>query len=121
MSATDVQLDHAAWAAYFTRFMEERPTVTVSIEVESPQIGHQIEARDLLLESLVYDAREDVFEVAALHPGPNGDAVIRHLITHPVAVRVDSPAGILPSAVAIDSEDGMRTLVLLRAPASLSG
>lgn len=118
---TDVTLQHDTWEDYFTRFMAERPAATVSIEVESPQLGRRVEVSDLRLETLLYDRRDDVFEIAALQPDPVRDAVVRRLIERPVAVRVDSPVGILPTAVEIDGADGVRTTVRMRSDAAFGG
>jgi hypothetical protein len=117
---TVTEVRAADWAAFFDRLMGELPTTWATIEIEAPELGHQVEARDLLLEHLGYDARNDVLEVAAFHPGPKGRAVLRHHIEHPVAVHTDAPRGILPTAVEIRSRDGVRTLVRLHGAPALS-
>ncbi len=92
----------------------------VSIEVEAPGIGHQIEARDLKLEGLSYDSHDDAVEISAFHEGPDGGAVLRHVIQRPTRVNVESPVGILPAAIEIEGDDGVRTLVFLRGAPALA-
>lgn len=108
------------WSGYFERLMSELPTTWVTIEIEAAVIGHQVEARDLVLEGLNYDRRDDVLEIAAFQPGPTSRAVVRHMIERPVRINVDSPAGILPTAIEIESQDGIRTLVRLHGAPALS-
>lgn len=108
------------WSGFFERLMAELPTMWVTIEIDAPAIGHQVEARDLVLEGLNYDRHDDVFEVAAFHPGPTSRAVVRHMIERPARINVDSPAGILPTAIEIESRDGIRTLVRLHGAPALS-
>lgn len=110
----------ADWSGFFERVMSELPTMWVTIEVEAPAIGHQIEARDLVLEGLNYDLRDDTFEIVAFHPGPTSRAVLRHMIEHPARINVDSPTGILPTAIDIESREGIRTLVRLHGAPALS-
>lgn len=49
-----------------------------------------------------------------------GRAVRRHMIERPARINVDSPAGILPTAIEIESQDGIRTLVRLYGAPALS-
>lgn len=107
------------WSGFFERLMSELPTMWVTVEVEAAAIGHQIEARDLVLENLSYDRHDDAFEIVAFHPGPDGRAVLRHVIERPVRISADSPAAILPTAIEAESHDGVRTLVSLRAAPAL--
>lgn len=109
------------WAGYFDRLMTELPTTWATVTIDAPHIGHQVEASDLILESLSYDRRDDVFEVAAFLPGPNGRAVVRHMISGPARIDVDSRAGILPTSIEIENREGITTLVRLHAAPSLSG
>jgi hypothetical protein len=116
-----IELERATWADYFERFMAEGAVEQVAIEIETPELGHQVEAAGLVLETLLYDPRDDVFEIAAAHPVPNGHEGLRHLIGHPVAIQVDGPMGILPTVIAIDDGDGVRTTVRLTRSAAISG
>lgn len=118
MSTT--QVHPTDWSGYFERLMAELPTMWVTVEVEAAAIGHQVEARNLVLEGLNYDRHDDVLEIAAFHPGPDGRAVLRHMIERPARINVDSPAGILPTAIEIESKDGIRTLVRLHGAPALS-
>lgn len=118
MLITELQRDQ--WASFFERLMSELAVTWVSIEIDAPALGHQVEAHDLILEDVSYDRRDDVLEISASHPGPSNRAVLRHMIEHPARVSVDSPAGILPAAIEIEGVDGIVTLVRLHRSPSLS-
>lgn len=111
------ELSRDSWAAYFTEFSRGHPEVEITIELIGGEAGHGIEAASLRFEDAVYDERNDVFEIAGSTQAGSSRQVLRHFVSHPRRIWVERPAG-LPNAVEIDDADGLRTLVLVRQPAS---
>jgi Family of unknown function (DUF5335) len=105
------ELDKSQWATFLESLTQELPISDVRIDIISPELGDEVEADGLILEAMSYDSRGDVFEVAAGRGGPTGPALVHHRVDHPQHIWVDSRAGILPSSVAVDDEDGVRTLL----------
>ena len=48
-------------------------------------------------------------------------SVVRHFVDRPCRIAVDSPVSITPTTIAVDDEDGVRTLVTIKRPADFSG
>jgi hypothetical protein len=62
----------------------------VSIEVIVSPGPPEVEASPLALQALVYDRRDDLFEIAAARGGPHLPSVLRHLVDHPARIAVNS-------------------------------
>lgn len=114
-------LPRNTWADYLGDLAEERRGAPVRLTIDWASLGEEVEAREMLLESLSYDAHDDAIEIAAVQPSVTGPAVLRHVIAHPQLVEVDSPAGILARRLTIDGQDGARTIITITPEPELSG
>jgi hypothetical protein len=83
----------------------------VSIKINSALGPPAIQADSLALQALTYDHRDDVFEVAAARGGPRPPSVLRHLVDHPARIEVDSYTLLAPMTIAVDGQDGGRTVI----------
>jgi hypothetical protein len=83
-------------------------------------LGEEVEAHDVLLEAVAYDPRADVLEISALRPSASGPTVLRHEISGPEAVEIDSPVGIVPATLRITGADGAVTVARITNPPELS-
>lgn len=105
-------LEKTAWQAYFDHVSKQLPAGSkrVEIEVDSLQIGGQIEAEWVPLLGISYDPKNDLVEV--LVEG------LDHLIHHPAEIHVDSgPLGLVTMEV-VDQDD-VRHIIKLRDPLML--
>jgi len=110
--ATTSQLHKAEWQHYFDRIARGLTGKRAEIDVESLDLGSQVEAEWLTLLGMSYEPRTDILSV--MLEGLN------HLIRHPTAVFVEVDFGQLVS-VAVTDNDHVRHIVKLRDPLSLPG
>lgn len=110
------ELEQSHWKSFLEDVSGEFPTSDIRIDIISPALGDEVEAAGLLLHAMSYDPRTDEFEVVAGRGTARDTALVHHRVEHPQHIWVDSRAGILPSSIAVDAEDGTRTLVRI-APA----
>lgn len=107
---TTAQLDKAEWQTYFDRVSKALTGKQAEIEVDSLQLGSQIEAEWLPLLGISYDPKSDVVEV--LLEG------LDHLIHRPRTLFVEHEGAGLRSMEVIDGDD-VRQIVKLRDPLML--
>lgn len=99
-----------SWKAYLDRVADQVKSKRVEIEVDSPEIGAQIEAEGISVAVLTYDEREDAISIVADE--------IDHRISNPRALRVIEEASGL-QAVEIVGPGGEQHIVRFRAPLML--
>ena len=114
------ELDHETWAEYFDYASRELLNAPVSIEIIGTTSSTH-EADRLALQALNYDRRSDVFEVAAARGGPSLPAVLRHFVARPERVAVNTTTLLAPITIAIDSQDGTRTLIRIEREPEFTG
>lgn len=107
---TTAQLNKSEWQPYLDRVSKGLAGKQAEIEIDSLQLGSQIEAEWLPLLGLSYDPKNDVVEV--LLEG------LDHLIHRPKSLFVDQDAIGLKSMEVIDNDD-TRQIVKLREPIML--
>jgi Family of unknown function (DUF5335) len=106
------RLQRDDWSGFCIRVTRGFLGKWVDIEVASPQIGFQPEARRLPLIGISYDPKSDVLELLL--------GELEHLIRAPCEFYVDEePLGITSLQI-IDAE-GVRQIVTLRDPLMLPG
>jgi hypothetical protein len=114
-------LDPDAWSEYLDAVSRELLNAPVSIEIIAAPDPPTVEARGLALQTLTYDRREDVFEVAAARGGARAPRVLRHLVDHPARIEVDNRTMLAPMTIAVDGADGTRTVIAIEREGDLSG
>jgi hypothetical protein len=102
-----VQLNKSEWQSYFDRLSKTLKDNRAEIEVNSLQLGSQIEAEWLPLYGITYDPKSDVVEV--LLEG------LDHLIHRPQTMFADYGADGLQNIAVIDADD-TRQIVRLHDP-----
>lgn len=115
------ELQRESWSDYLDGISQELLNEAVWIAVTEPAGAPVVEARQLALQALCYDRRDDVFEVAAARGGPRMPSVLRHLIDHPTRIAVDSATSMAPTLIEIDDAEGVRTVITIRRAAPLTG
>jgi hypothetical protein len=104
------KIDKQDWAAFCDAVSKGLSGRHAEIEVESLDIGSQVEAESLPLLGVTYDPKDDIMEIAL-----DG---LDHLISHPRALNADIGPGGLMTLEVIDA-DNAHQIVKLRDPLML--
>lgn len=104
------QIDRTRWASFLDHVTKSLIGKQAEIEVESLDLGDQIEAEWVPLIGITYDAKDDLIEIALQD--------LDHLIRSPREIFVDYGVGGIV-AIAIDDGDGNRQVVKLKHPLAL--
>jgi hypothetical protein len=117
---TTRQIPRDEWREYFGRFTQEyldaKPE-EVTMEVLSPAIGGQFEARFARLDGIAYDPDSSAFEVWVEEP-------LDHLALYPTEIWVDEEEGGFISMLEIVRPDGPKEVLSIQRrgpPARLQG
>jgi hypothetical protein len=106
------KLDKAQWRPFFDRVSKAILGMRAEIEVDSLELGSQLEVKAdwLPLLGIVYDHKDDILEIALED--------LDHLIRNPREIHVDEGVTGLESLMVV-SADGVRQIVKLRDPLML--
>jgi hypothetical protein len=110
-----------SWSRALDDLTVARRGAHVALVIDWESAGEEVEAHDVLLESMSYDPHDDAIEIVARRPSPSRPAILRHVVESPRAVEVDSPAGIVPRELRMQGADGIWTSVSLTLQPALSG
>lgn len=105
------EIAQEGWSEYLDSLSKEFQGAPVWIEICAASKPPAVEAKRLPLQTLTYDRRGDVFEVAAGRNGPHVASVLRHFVDHPQRVLVDNDVMLAPITIAVEASDGVRTLI----------
>ena len=111
-----MRIEQREWSEYLAELSRQAEGYRTTIEVLGDDIGDQIEARDVPLRELAFDAREGI-AIAVGGRATEFPVVLRHTIAEPVDVEITDEPGI-PSALQIEEAGGRRTVIRLEAPAA---
>jgi hypothetical protein len=115
------ELDREGWSEYLDAVSRELLNTPASIEIVPDAGFPAVEAAHQALQTLTYDQRNDVFEVAVARGGPRLPSVLRHLVDHPIRIAVDSVSLLAPLTIAVDGHDGVRTVIRIERQAEFAG
>ncbi|RJG06093.1 hypothetical protein D3870_08815 [Noviherbaspirillum cavernae] len=101
------KVEKTAWGPYFDKMSKALEGARAEIEVDSLQLGSQIEAEWVPLLGITYDPKSDIVELVM--------EGLDHMIHHPREVYVDHDAAGMTSLEVIDDED-VRQIVRLHDP-----
>jgi hypothetical protein len=104
------KIEQQQWREFFDRVTGSLVGKRAEIEVDSLELGSQIEAAWLPVLGFVYDHKDDVLEIALED--------LDHLIYRPREIYVEQDAIGLKSLLIVDA-DGVRQIVKLRDPLML--
>ena len=111
----DRLIPRAEWFRFFTEFSRRYEGWLVTVRVLHPNLGAQVEARDLGLEGIVTTPAGE--GPISLHLGSSAASNVEHEISRPRKVRVEVSDRGVEEALGILSEDGTKTVVEFRSPA----
>jgi hypothetical protein len=104
------KLDKENWGSFFDRVSAGLVGMQAEIEVDSLELGAQIEAEWLPVLGITYEPKDDMLEIAL--------EGVDHLIHKPREIHVDEGIGGLASLLVVDG-DGVKQIVKLREPLML--
>lgn len=105
------QLPRSEWKPYFDFVSKVLVGKHAEVDVESLKLGDQIDHKWYILNGLVYDPKDDLFEVII-------EDHLDHLIHHPKEIYVDDAGVVLRSVDVVDA-DGNHQIVQLKEPVPL--
>lgn len=104
------KIEKGLWRSYFDRLTQNLVGKRAEIEIDSLELGSQIEAEWLPVFGITYDPKDDLVEVALED--------VDHLIRSPREIYVDEDVVGLASLLIIDGS-GTRQIVKFRDPLML--
>src|ERR1039458_8519571 len=111
MSTTTQELDAEKWVEYFDSVTPSIEGMLVTIETMSEQLGDQIDVERLPLQTIGYDPKDNVLEVAVGGRGVRYPVLLRHFISNPQTVSVEESSSLTPTAILVTDGSGVRTLI----------
>jgi len=119
MNVTTQELGAERWAEYFDSIGPAIEGLLVTVEVMSDELGDQIDVERLPVQTIGYDHRDNVLEVAVGGRTPRYPVVFRHFIASPQTIQVEDSGQPAPSAILVTDANGDRTLIRLFKPATI--
>jgi len=119
MSIETQELSADTWAEYFDSLAPSLEGLLVTVELMSDELGDQTDIERLPLQTIGYDHKDDVLEVAVGGRGTRYPVVLRHFIASPRTIAIEDAGPPTPSAILVTDADGVRTLIRLSEPTAL--
>jgi Family of unknown function (DUF5335) len=121
MNTTAQELGAERWSDYFDSIAPNIEGMHVTIEIMSEQLGDQVEAERLPLQTIIYDHHDNVLEIAVGGRGLRYPVLLRHFISSPQQIAIEEGIGSIPSAILVTDANDVRTLIRLVEPTTLPG
>ena len=102
------------WTEFFDNFSRKYVGWLVNLEVFGPEIGAQVEERELALEGITHEWDETEGNTITIMTGVKPDDHITHSVTSPTSVSLEQTDEGADAALAIKSGDGVTTLLRFR-------
>jgi hypothetical protein len=119
MNMTTQDLDPGQWMEYFDSITPSIDGQLVTIEVMSSELGDQVDVERLPLQAIGYDPKDDMLEISVGGRGVRYPVVLRHFISSPQAISVESSDSLNPRAILVTDASGAQTLIRLFEPPAL--
>ena len=104
------------WPEFFDSFSRQHEGWLVTLEIFGPEIGAQVEERELALEGILAEWDEVKGDEIAIMVGAKPDDHITHNISRPTQVSLQQTDEGADVALAIKSADGVTALLRFRSP-----
>ncbi|MFN8062730.1 MAG: DUF5335 family protein [Vicinamibacterales bacterium] len=109
------EIPAANWAAFCDHVNRTQRDFAATLEVQSPDIGAQVEARNLPFDGIAADVKDARLSISVtLRAGTTG--LLTHTVTAPLRLTAESSDEGLVEALLIEAANGLRTLVRLTSP-----
>lgn len=121
MPTQEIPVDN--WPGFFDQFSRQHVGWRATVEVLSSELGAEMEARDSPLVGISADLKDQERSIA-ITLGETGARHLTHIISNPKYVRLKQTDEGADEALAIESSDGVTTLLHFRSahrPETLNG
>ena len=108
------EIPKTEWTKFFDSFSRKHEGWLVNLEIFGPEIGAQVEQRQIALEGITDEWDEVEGNTIMIMTGARPEGHITHSITHPTAVSLEQTDEGADAALAIKSNDGTMTLLRFR-------
>ena len=105
------------WAEFFDGFSRKHEGWLVNVEILGPEIGAQVEVREMPLAGITDEWHEVEGNTIMIMTGAKPEGHMTHSISHPMSVSLEQTDAGADAALAIKSNDGTTTLLRFRAAA----
>ena len=102
------------WTGFFDSFSRRHEGWLVNLEIFGPEIGAQVEQREMALEGIIDESDEVAGNTIIIMTGAKPEGHITHSIIQPTAVSLEQTDEGADAALAIKSNDGTTTLLRFR-------
>ena len=102
------------WTGFFDSFSRKHEGWLINLEILSPEIGAQVEERDLALVGITDEWNETEGNTIMIMAGVKPADHVTHSISHPTEVSLEQTDEGADAALAIKSKDGFTTLLRFR-------
>jgi hypothetical protein len=124
MSIETRELSAETWGKYFESIAPDIEGLLVTVFDSERfwqvlELGDQTDVERMPLQTIGYDHKDDVFEVAVGGRGTRYPVVLRHFIYNPKTIGLEEAGPPTPSAILVTDADGVRTLIRLLEPTVL--
>ena len=110
------EITQTNWPSFFDSFSRQHEGWLATLEILGPDIGAQIEERDLAFEGITDEWDEIHGNTITIMAGGKPDAHVTHKITRPTEVNLEQTDEGADAALAIKSADGVTALLRFRSP-----
>ncbi|HJQ25553.1 MAG TPA: DUF5335 family protein [Blastocatellia bacterium] len=111
---TTQEIPRNEWGAFFNSFSRQHQDWLVTVEVFGSDIGAQVEAREMPLEGVIADTKQESAGEIAILVADGLKSHVTHSINEPTHVRLQQSDAGADEALEIESADGTTTLVRFR-------
>lgn len=110
------EITRTEWPSFFDSFSRQHEGWLATLEIMGPEIGAQIEERDLPFEGITDEWNETEGNTIMIMAGGKADGHVTHTIRRPTEVNLEQTDEGADAALAIKSEDGVTALLTFRSP-----
>ncbi|WJG09177.1 DUF5335 family protein [Aliiglaciecola sp. LCG003] len=108
---TTNKIEATQWSDYFNQLSKEFSGRKIEIEVDSLELGSQVQSKSLLLNGITFDSKDNALQIMTKN--------LVHVIQQPSAIYVESDGEIL-FHIGVLSEDGTEQIIKFLAPLALT-
>ncbi len=110
------EITKTEWPSFFDSFSRRHQGWLATLEILGPDIGAQVEERELAFEGITDESSEAHGNTVMIMAGGKADDHVTHTINRPAEVRLEQTDEGADAALAIKSEDGVTALLRFRSP-----
>jgi hypothetical protein len=110
------EIARTEWPSFFNSFSRAHEGWLATLEILGPDIGAQVEERELAFEGITDESDEAHGNTIMIMTGGRAENHVTHTITRPVEVSLEKTDEGADAALAIKSEDGVTALLRFRSP-----